>query len=130
MQFVYILKRFRKEKPLNYELGEKQVPSQYLPDWYAVVCGLSIISREKAVKWKYVYGGRVYQYVVDHITAVDIDEPVDFIIAETLYKYKNFNGTSIRESMNRGGKRRNCRVKKKSKTHRCGHLLTESWEVA
>lgn len=75
-------------KPLNYELGEKQVPSQLLPNWYTVVCGLSLIERKKAIEWKYVYGGKVYKYLVDHITAVDIDEPVDFIIAETLYKYR------------------------------------------
>lgn len=97
------LKKFiwDKEKPLNYELGEKQVPSQQLPDWYAVVCGLSIISREKAIKWKYVYGGKMYQYVVDHITAVDIDEPVDLIIAETLFKYKNFD--NIKRPIRGGG---------------------------
>ncbi len=84
------LKKFiwDKEKPLNYELGEKQVPSQQLPDWYAVVCGLSLIPREKAVEWKYVYGGKVYQYVVDHVTAVDIDEPVDFVIAQALFRYR------------------------------------------
>lgn len=84
------LKKFiwDREKPLNYELGEKQVPSQLLPDWYTVVCGLSIIPREKAIQWKYVYGGKVFQYLVDHITAIDIDEPIDFLIAETLYQYR------------------------------------------
>lgn len=75
--------------PLNYELGEKHVPSQQLPDWYTVTCGLSLAPREKAIEWKYICGGNVYKYVVDHITAVDIDDPSDMVIAETLLKLRS-----------------------------------------
>lgn len=95
------LKKFiwDKNHPLNYELGEKQVPSQLLPEWYTVVCGLTIIPRDKAIQWKYVYGGKVYMYKVDHITAIDIDEPTDFVIAEALYQYRKAKNTNI----SRGG---------------------------
>jgi N-acylneuraminate cytidylyltransferase len=86
---VQSLKKFiwDDEKPLNYELGEKQVPSQQLPNWYIVTNGILIAPRKKMIEWKYTYGRNPYKFIVDAKSAVDIDEPVDLVIAETLLKY-------------------------------------------
>lgn len=84
------LKRFIWDEngPLNYELGEKQVPSQQLPNWYSVTSGVFLAPREKMVEWKYMFGGKIYKHIVDHITAIDIDDPEDMVIAEMLFKLR------------------------------------------
>ena len=99
------LKKFiwDENKPLNYELGEKQVPSQQLPNWYAVTCGIYLAPRKKAVEWKYICGGNVYKYVVDHITAVDIDDPIDMLIADTLLKWRSSHQNAQTSDQKSGG---------------------------
>lgn len=82
-------------KPLNYEFGEKHVPSQQLPNWYTVTCGIFLAPRKKALEWKYICGGNVYRYMVDHITAFDIDEPVDMMIAEELLRWRSANSAEL-----------------------------------
>ena len=72
------------EKPLNYELGDKQVPSQQLPNYYVVTNGILISPRESTVKWKYTYGRNPYKFMIDKFATVDIDDEVDLKIAETL----------------------------------------------
>lgn len=68
--------------PLNYELGEKQVPSQQLPDLYVVTNGILLAPRAKTIEWKYTYGRNPYKFEVDKFSAVDIDDELDLIQAK------------------------------------------------
>lgn len=68
--------------PLNYELGEKQVPSQQLPNLYVVTNGILLSPREKTIEWKYTYGHHPYKFEIDKFATVDIDDELDLIHAQ------------------------------------------------
>lgn len=67
--------------PLNYELGDKQVPSQDLPNLYVVTNGILLAPREKTIEWKYTYGRKPYKFNIDKFATVDIDDELDLIHA-------------------------------------------------
>lgn len=69
------------EKPINYELGEKQVPSQQLPNLYVVTNGILLAPRNKTIEWKYTYGKNPYKFEIDKFATVDIDDELDIIHA-------------------------------------------------
>ena len=71
--------------PINYT-AEKHVPSQQLPDWKVIINGFYMASREDMVDWKYFFGKNPAMYVIDKDHAIDIDDGVDFAMAELLYK--------------------------------------------
>ena len=81
---VELFKRFMwdEEKPLNYELGDKQVPSQQLPNLYVVTNGILLSPREKTIEWKYTYGRHPYKFEIDKFATVDIDDELDLIHAQ------------------------------------------------
>ena len=80
---VEVFKKFMwdEENPLNYELGDKQVPSQLLPNLYIVTNGILLSPRLKAIEWKYTYGKNPYRFEIDKFATVDIDDELDLIQA-------------------------------------------------
>lgn len=80
-----------KNGPINYELGEKQVPSQFLPDWFLSTSGLIMAPRKSMIKWSYHMGFKPFLFEIDKLSAVDIDDELDFIQAEAWLKFSISN---------------------------------------
>ena len=77
-------------KSLNYN-SLKAPNSQDLPkNFYELTFGLNIISRNKMIKLRNIVGNKPNFMILDKIEATDIDDEVDFFLAQTLYK--NFFG--------------------------------------
>lgn len=76
--------------PINYSV-EKFVRSQDLPNWHYIINGFFIAETHQMYEWGFVYGKNPYKYSIPKVDAMDIDEPIDFEIAEMLYlkKIKN-----------------------------------------
>lgn len=72
---------WNEEKPLNYELGLKHVPSQQLPTLYFVTDGILMAPRSKMIEWSYFHGSNPYKFVVDKRTGCDIDDGLDLACA-------------------------------------------------
>ncbi len=77
-----------KNKPVNYN-PKKSPNTQDLPDIMKLTYGANIISRKKMINKKNVLGDKPYFYEINDIEGLDVDNPIDFEIAEYLYK-KNF----------------------------------------
>ncbi|TQS82019.1 MAG: hypothetical protein A3Q59_04570 [Methanomethylophilus alvi] len=72
-------------KPINYDL--KSPPrTQDLPDVYEETSIAYVCARETFEKYHRVIGETPYIQSVDPIEAVDIDYPIDFEIADAIYK--------------------------------------------
>lgn len=84
---AYLVKEFLFEKniPINYNL-KKQPRSQDLPNIYALNFAVSIISRENMIKQSNVVGKKPFIYPMSQEESLDIDNLIDFEIAEFLYK--------------------------------------------
>jgi CMP-N-acetylneuraminic acid synthetase len=74
-------------KPLNYDPG-KSPNTQDLPDILKLTYSANIISRKKMIKKKNVVGDRPFFFPISEIEGLDIDYPIDFKIANYLYKKK------------------------------------------
>ena len=81
-------------KPLNYD-PKKQPRSQDLPEIVALNFAISILSKENMIKNKNIIGGRPLFYKLNEIESIDIDTPLDFFIAENLYKEIAIKGSFI-----------------------------------
>lgn len=80
---------FLNNKPINYD-KDKQPRSQDLPPIYALNFAINIISKQKMIENKNIIGSNPYLYLVDDLQGLDIDTPLDFEIAEYLFrKYGN-----------------------------------------
>ena len=66
----------------------KQPRSQDLPTIHAINFAVSLISREKMIELKNVIGKNPYLYPIDYYEATDIDNEIDFEIAEYLFRKK------------------------------------------
>ena len=75
-------------KPINYN-PKKSPNTQDLPDIMKLTYGANIISRKKMINKKNVLGDRPYFYHINDKEGLDVDNPIDFDVAEYLYK-KNF----------------------------------------
>ena len=75
-------------KPLNYN-PRKSPNTQDLPDIMKLTYGANIISRKKMINKKNVLGDKPYFYNINDIEGLDVDNPIDFDVAEYFYK-KNF----------------------------------------
>ena len=74
------------KKSLNYN-SLKAPNSQNLPkNYFELTFGLNIISREKMIKLKNIVGSKPKFMVLDKVESTDIDDAVDFFLAQTLYK--------------------------------------------
>lgn len=69
--------------PANFSV-EHHVPSQRLPNWHVITNGFFIARREDMAKWKFVYGPRPVLCEVNKLEAIDIDDEIDFKMAEFL----------------------------------------------
>lgn len=72
-------------KPLNYDENNKP-KSQDLPDIINLNAAINITTKEMMIKNKNYVGKNPYIYLIDEIEGTDIDYPLDFEIAEFLYK--------------------------------------------
>ncbi len=75
---------FDEKGPINFN-PIKHVPSQNLPEWKIIINGFLIALRTDMVKWKYFYGKKPLLVSVDKISAIDIDDMDDFVMAELIY---------------------------------------------
>lgn len=66
--------------PVNYERGAKHVLSQQLPVWYFVT-GVFIAPRQKMIEWVHNIGPNPYKYRLQEVNCVDIDDELDFDVA-------------------------------------------------
>ena len=76
--------------PLNYT-EENKPRSQDLPDIYAINSAINVLSKETMLKRKAFVGFKPYLLPVDNLEGLDIDEQIDFEIAEFLYKKWRLN---------------------------------------
>ena len=73
-------------KSLNYN-SLKAPNSQDLPkNFYELTFGLNIISRNKMIKLRNIVGNKPNFMILDKIEATDIDDEIDFFLAQNLYK--------------------------------------------
>jgi len=77
---------YKDGKALNYD-PRNQPRSQDLPDIVALNFAISIISKSNMIKNSNIIGENPFFYKLNEIESVDIDTPLDFFIAEKLYKY-------------------------------------------
>lgn len=71
-------------KPINYRANKYHTISQDLPKIYRVTNGLYMRDRESTLNEGYFLGKKPYKFVVDKISAIDIDEYEDLVIAKSL----------------------------------------------
>ncbi len=71
--------------PINYSLSDKP-KSQDLPDIVAINSAINIISKENMLLAKEVIGKKPLFVTVSDLEGLDIDNELDFEIAELLYK--------------------------------------------
>lgn len=82
--------------PLNYD--PSQAPnSQNLPDVVALNFGVTVTRREDLIKNSNIIGRRPHFVVTDEVQAVDIDTPLDFCMAEQLYRMLYIEHRSLLE---------------------------------
>ena len=73
-------------KSLNYN-SLKAPNSQNLPkNYFELTFGINIISREKMIKFKNIVGNKPNFMILDKLESTDIDDEIDFFIAQALYK--------------------------------------------
>ena len=78
---------FFKNKPVNF----KPYPwprSQDLEGLISLTFAINILKRKNLEKWGSCVGKKPFFYILDSITAMDIDNKIDFDICEYLYKKK------------------------------------------
>lgn len=75
---------------LNHFISEETLatPRQMLPDYYRINGALYILKTEKVVSKPDLYGEDCFAYVMPRERSVDIDEELDFYMAEYLMKSK------------------------------------------
>lgn len=73
-------------KSLNYN-SLKAPNSQNLPkNYYELTFGLNIISRDKMIKFRNIVGNKPKFMILNKVESTDIDDEVDFFLAQSLYK--------------------------------------------
>jgi len=79
-EFLYLESKALNYDPLN------QPRSQDLPDVVALNFAISIISRSNMIDRKNIIGKNPFYFKLNEVESIDIDTPLDFFIAERLYK--------------------------------------------
>jgi len=73
--------------PLNYGLGKVgHRQSQNLPDWYIIINAFFLAPRKKMIEWQFHYGLNSYRLLIPKSLSIDIDDDVDFKIAQALLR--------------------------------------------
>lgn len=78
---------FDESGPVNFDV-DYHVPSQQLPAWHIITNGFFIARRKDMEEWKFVYGKRPILCEVDKLEAIDIDDEIDFRMAEYFVKIR------------------------------------------
>tara|TARA_B100000674_G_C37851538_1_gene920235 strand:+ start:328 stop:1008 length:681 start_codon:yes stop_codon:yes gene_type:complete len=76
-------------KAVNYDPGNHP-RSQDLPDYCSLNFAINIISKKKMIEKRNIIGDKFYPYYLDEIESIDVDNKIDFKIAEFLYKEENY----------------------------------------
>lgn len=85
---------FENNMPINYDL-KHQPRSQDLPDIRALNFAVNVLAKETMIKCKNVVGEHPYLYNITQTEATDIDNPIDFFIAEQLYNKLVIEGRDL-----------------------------------
>jgi len=93
-EFMYL-----DNKPLNYN-PKNQPRSQDLPSVIALNFAISIISKSNMIKNKNIVGNNPFFYKLNEIESIDIDTPLDFFIAEKVYKYLKLDKKNYLKGLN------------------------------
>ncbi len=72
-------------KPYNFNPDAAVTNSQQLPEMYKWTCGCSIISKELAREYRFIFGKKPYCMEVSQYYAIDIDTEFDYKVAKALY---------------------------------------------
>lgn len=72
-------------KPMNYDPSHAP-NSQDLPDVVALNFGVTVVKKEDLIRNSNIIGKKPQFVKTDDVEAIDIDTPLDFYIAEQLYK--------------------------------------------
>lgn len=64
------------------------MPRQELPLYYRMNGAIYIVRRDFLFSGKPIYGEKSFAYIMDKESSVDIDDELDFLLAETILKYK------------------------------------------
>ena len=72
-------------KPMNYN-PKKSPNTQDLPNIMKLTYGINIISRKDMIKNKNVLGRKPFFYNISEVEGIDVDNPLDFDVAEYLFK--------------------------------------------
>jgi len=88
---THLVKEFmwQNEKAFNYD-PLNQPRSQDLPSIHALNFAVSLISKDKMIELKNVVGKTPFLYPIDYYEATDIDNEIDFEIAEYLFRKQMF----------------------------------------
>ena len=81
-------------KPVNYD-KENAPNSQNLPDVKALNFGFTMVKRESLIKNRNIIGDNPLFVTTSGIESVDIDTPLDFYIAEQIYRKVILEGKNI-----------------------------------
>ena len=84
---VTVEKKFlwKGDSPLNYKY-EQTPKSQDLPDIFSLNFAITIITKEEMITQKNVVGTKPKFITLDKVESIDIDDTIDFKIAELIYK--------------------------------------------
>ena len=77
-------------KPMNYDVSVTP-KSQDLPDIVSLNFGITIIKKQIMMERKNVVGYNPSFFELDKVESIDIDDLIDFKIAELMYKEKGIN---------------------------------------
>ena len=72
-------------KAINYD-PTKKPRSQDLPDIVSINHAVNVIDKKLMIERKDIFGYKPYLHIIDKVEAIDIDDIVDFEIAEYMYK--------------------------------------------
>ena len=75
---------WKDEKPINYDINVTP-KSQDLPDIVSLNFAITIISRQTMIERKNVVGFKPMFIVLDKVESIDVDDLIDFKIAELMY---------------------------------------------
>lgn len=95
---VSLLKEFLwlDNKPMNYD-PQHAPNSQNLPDVFALNFGTTVIHRDDLIKFSNIIGKHPKFVVTSDIEAIDIDTPLDFVLAEQIYRKTVLEGKKLLE---------------------------------
>lgn len=83
-------------KPVNYD-PQHAPNSQDLPDIVALNFGTTVVSRDDLIKNSNIIGKSPKFVTTSDIEAIDIDTPLDFYIAEQIYRKAVLEGNELLE---------------------------------